>query len=134
MSIQDHRITGDAPRSRFSAVLAPVRAMQLEGSAAVALVALCVMALFAIVAPPLLSDVNTMGSDSFAPPSLTHLMGTDDLGRDVFSRFAYGARTSLMVGVLAAVTACIIGRRTLKTRIWDFSIAEISSLVLWLIW
>lgn len=38
-------------------------------------------------------------------PSAAHLLGTDELGRDVFSRIVYGARVSLAVGVLSAVVA-----------------------------
>lgn len=38
-----------------------------------------------------------------------HLMGTDDLGRDVFTRVAYGARTSLRVGVVAVGIALVFG-------------------------
>ncbi len=43
------------------------------------------------------------------PPSLEHIMGTDDLGRDVFTRILYGGRISLMVGIFAAAFATIIG-------------------------
>ncbi|MCB2184883.1 MAG: ABC transporter permease [Deltaproteobacteria bacterium] len=43
------------------------------------------------------------------PPSLTHLFGTDDLGRDVFSRMVYGSRVSLQVGLVAAGLATLIG-------------------------
>ncbi len=42
-------------------------------------------------------------------PSLTHLMGTDDLGRDEFTRILYGGRISLMVGIFAAAFSTIIG-------------------------
>ena len=42
-------------------------------------------------------------------PSHGHLMGTDGLGRDVFTRLFYGARTSLMVGVFAQVICLLIG-------------------------
>jgi peptide/nickel transport system permease protein len=109
MTVPDHHIAAPGIRGRISRLFDPIRALRLEGSATVAFVALCIMTVFAIAVPPFLGNVNTMGNNSFDPPSLAHFMGTDDLGRDVFSRFAYGARTSLMVGVLAAVTASIIG-------------------------
>jgi peptide/nickel transport system permease protein len=43
------------------------------------------------------------------PPSWQHLMGTDDLGRDAFTRLLYGGRISLMVGIFAALVATSIG-------------------------
>ena len=42
-------------------------------------------------------------------PSRAHLMGTDDLGRDVLSRLIYGSRVSLSVGVLSQVVIVLIG-------------------------
>jgi oligopeptide transport system permease protein len=43
------------------------------------------------------------------PPSSTHWMGTDGLGRDLFTRILYGARVSLVVGVGTGVIALVIG-------------------------
>lgn len=42
-------------------------------------------------------------------PSSTHLLGTDEYGRDVLSRIIIGSRVSLIVGVLAVMIACVIG-------------------------
>ncbi|GAB4541560.1 MAG: ABC transporter permease [Thermodesulfovibrionia bacterium] len=43
------------------------------------------------------------------PPSINHLLGTDDLGRDVFSRMIYGSQISLAVGFVAVGIATIVG-------------------------
>lgn len=42
-------------------------------------------------------------------PSAQHLLGTDNFGRDLFSRIIYGARTSLLVALLSVVIAMIVG-------------------------
>ncbi|SFA89280.1 peptide/nickel transport system permease protein [Lentibacillus halodurans] len=43
------------------------------------------------------------------PPSAEHWLGTDDVGRDIFTRIAYGARISLQVGFFAVVGALVFG-------------------------
>ena len=45
----------------------------------------------------------------FAPPSAAHLLGTDDFGRDIFSRIIHGARVSLLVGLVAVGLAATVG-------------------------
>ncbi|HJZ30393.1 MAG TPA: ABC transporter permease [Hyphomicrobiaceae bacterium] len=42
-------------------------------------------------------------------PSAAHWFGTDQYGRDVFSRIVYGSRTALAVGILSAVIGCTLG-------------------------
>src|SRR5690625_3799189 len=48
-------------------------------------------------------------TDRLLPPSAEHWFGTDDLGRDIFSRIVYGARLSLQVGFFAVTGALIFG-------------------------
>lgn len=68
------------------------------------------VALAAVFAPTL----APYGPQEFTPevlqgPSSSHLFGTDELGRDVYSRVLYGARISPVVGVVAIVIASMIG-------------------------
>ena len=47
--------------------------------------------------------------DLLLPPSPQHVFGTDNFGRDVFSRLVYGSRTALLVGFSASVVGCTLG-------------------------
>ena len=47
--------------------------------------------------------------NTLATPSFSHLMGTDQLGRDLFSRLIYGARVSLFIGISTTMLALVIG-------------------------
>lgn len=71
------------------------------GAAAAAIILLIVFAaIFAGVLAPY-DPLFTHPEIRLAPPSFSHPFGTDDIGRDVFSRIIYGARISLWVGLLA---------------------------------
>jgi len=71
-----------------------------------AIVVLC--AIFApFIAPHDPSAINF--SHKLRAPGLEHLMGTDALGRDIFSRIVYGARTSLVIGVTVLALSMAIG-------------------------
>lgn len=61
---------------------------------------------------PLFATHQPMATDWMAvrkPPSLAHWMGTDEIGRDVYSRLVWGARTSLLAGVVSVGFALTIG-------------------------
>ena len=78
----------------------------IAGAVTVAL--LFIVAIFA----PFIATYDPAAIDTkklFLPPSFTNLCGTDDLGRDVFSRMIYGARISLTVGFVAVGIATVIG-------------------------
>ena len=66
----------------------------------------------AALAAPLITQHNPTDQDllhTLAGPSSSHWLGTDDLGRDVWSRLAYGARTDLRVAFLAVIFPFTIG-------------------------
>ncbi len=72
------------------------------------LVIVCVMGVFGPAITPY--DPNGMDfANRFAGPSWQHWMGTDDFGRDIFSRIIIGARVSLQVGLVAVSVATVVG-------------------------
>ena len=79
-----------------------------------ALVGAAVVLFFVIVAvlAPLLAPFDPIGTDWGAvrkPPSALHWMGTDELGRDVLSRLIWGARASLLTGVVSVAIGITAG-------------------------
>ncbi|MEY4531502.1 MAG: hypothetical protein RLZZ156_2223 [Deinococcota bacterium] len=67
------------------------------------------LALLAPVLRPYDASMDGNLSEKFQPPSVQHLMGTDDLGRDIAVRVWHGAQISLRVGVISVSVALIIG-------------------------
>ena len=79
-----------------------------------ALMGLVVIAIMAVLAifMPLVSPYSYSGMDLAnmnQGPSLAHICGTDQMGRDIFIRILYGARISLTIGVVAAAINFAIG-------------------------
>src|SRR4051812_47491302 len=74
-------------------------------------VILSVLVMLAVAAPLIAPDDPThmVLPDQFQPPSLAHPFGTDEFGRDIFSRVLFGARLSLRVGVLATLLGLSAG-------------------------
>lgn len=60
-----------------------------------------------LLAPAGMNDQQL--ANKLLPPSANNWFGTDDLGRDVFSRVIYGARISLMVGFFSVIASVIVG-------------------------
>lgn len=74
------------------------------------IILLTFLLIVAIMAPVLATyDPFKLNDDILAHPGGKYLLGTDGLGRDVFSGILYGARTSILVGVIAAVISAVIG-------------------------
>ncbi|MCW8858548.1 MAG: ABC transporter permease [Deltaproteobacteria bacterium] len=74
--------------------------------------AFIVLVMFVMAAAASLSNLDPAAiniSQSLLPPSATHPLGTDDLGRSVLVRMLYGARISLLVGFVAVGISTLIG-------------------------
>jgi peptide/nickel transport system permease protein len=82
--------------------------------AMVSVIALLLLALCSLAAPLFAAllghDPNAVDLlGRFAPPSASHPLGTDELGRDLLLRLLYGGQVSLFVGLVGAVAAALLG-------------------------
>ena len=79
--------------------------------AAVSAIVILIFILMAIFAPVIAPYGETEQDllNRLQDPSLTHLLGTDELGRDLFSRMLYGSRLSIAIGILPSLISLVIG-------------------------
>ena len=96
---------------RGQALWRGLRANPLLAVGAVTAAAILVVAVAAPLLAPFPGDASTATHPFLVlrPPSARHLFGTDQVGRDVFSRVLYGARISPLVALIVLLTACVIG-------------------------
>lgn len=75
--------------------------------------AIVMILVLAVVFIPLFADLDPYTTDRAAgfnkPPSDAHILGTDDVGRDLFARLLYGGRISLFVGITSTIISVLIG-------------------------
>jgi peptide/nickel transport system permease protein len=101
----------DVARSRTSHLRQRSRMLLADRGAGIGLAFIAALIMTAALAPliapfaPTAQDVMS----SLQPPSLKHLFGTDDFGRDVFSRIVYGTRPALIIGLCSVLFACCLG-------------------------
>jgi peptide/nickel transport system permease protein len=103
--------TANLQTIRSNAWLRPIQRLARNRFTAVALGVVAVIVLIAIFAPWIAPDsptkVNLTGR--LAPPSAAHWFGTDEVGRDIFSRILYGARISVGVGLASVLLSALVG-------------------------
>jgi peptide/nickel transport system permease protein len=93
-------------------IVAPLRAALIDNPLLATAIAFLLLVILAAVFAPLLTSADPIlinPVNRLKPPSTELWFGADTMGRDVFARTLYGARTSLIVGVSAAVCALAIG-------------------------
>ncbi|MBV7332410.1 ABC transporter permease [Chloroflexi bacterium TSY] len=87
-----------------------LRQLMRNRAAVVGMAIIILLIVIAILAPLIAPyDPIKQSRDNLAPPSITHLMGTDLVGRDIFSRILHGARLSLLVGLISVGIGAISG-------------------------
>lgn len=85
-----------------------LRRHRLAVGSSVAVLAVTAVCLAAPLIAPYAFDAIDLGSIR-QPPSWQHWMGTDDLGRDLFTRVLYGGRVSILIGIFSAVIGTGLG-------------------------
>lgn len=84
------------------------RQNKLAVVSAVVILLILLMAVFAPLIAPY-GEAEPDALNRLQPPSAEHWFGTDELGRDVFSRVLYGSRLSLAIGILPSIVSLAIG-------------------------
>jgi len=109
--MRDDALPGSAEPVRISPRAHPFRRLLRRGAAAAGLVVIVIVVTVALFAPwiapydPLAASWSAIRK----APSAAHWFGTDEIGRDVLSRVIFGARASLLAGVVAALISLSIG-------------------------
>lgn len=80
-------------------------------SARIGLIVIAIYVVMAVFAPVLapFGEADVVSSEPFAPWSIAHLLGTDQMGRDVLSRLIYGARNSVGIAFITTSLAFVVG-------------------------
>ena len=105
----DPAAPGAPPRSLWSDAWARLRRNRMAVSAAVFLILMSTLAVFAPWLPGLPDPTLQDLAKGASPPTLAHLFGTDELGRDLFARVLHGGRISLLVGLVGTLVSLLIG-------------------------
>ena len=95
-------------RSLWSDALLRLKKNKASMISAYFVIFICFVALFAKLIAPFSYETQDMGKILISP-DWTHLLGTDSLGRDLFSRVIYGCRMSMAVGVLTSIISLVFG-------------------------
>jgi peptide/nickel transport system permease protein len=83
--------------------------MGVQGTRLRLIIGVLIIATAFMIAALLLSSLTDTGSEPFTPPSSTHILGTDQFGRDVLIRLLLGTRRTLVGAGIATIIALTIG-------------------------
>ncbi|ODU54762.1 MAG: peptide ABC transporter permease [Clostridium sp. SCN 57-10] len=104
---EEEPVSAESDRT-WDRIRSMLRTNKLALIAAVVIVLIVLAAIFAPVVAPYDPNVQSL-ADRLQGPSSRHLLGTDEFGRDVFSRLIYGSRVSLVIGLVPTCISMTIG-------------------------
>lgn len=112
MSVENISIVKNPRRIVVATALASLQRAFVGNVTAIAGLAIFVVIVFAAIAAPLISPVDPNAQsvlDRFQGPGAAHFLGTDQFGRDIFSRLLYGARVTLLIALSSNLIAMALG-------------------------
>lgn len=98
-------------RKKERMILVTFKRLSKSKSSMIGLVVILILVLSAIFAPVIAPYEYDKADyyNVFSPPTKVHIFGTDELGRDIFSRLLYGSRDSLRIGFIAVAISSVCG-------------------------
>jgi peptide/nickel transport system permease protein len=110
IALIDSEITSAGEYTYFQMVVRRFMKHKLAIAGFIIVIILLLLALFAFFISGGIDPTKAVIADRFIKPfSPGHLLGTDDVGRDVWTRILYGGRVSLKIGFIVAVSGALIG-------------------------
>jgi peptide/nickel transport system permease protein len=101
-------LTRSKPRNYYTQVLRRLRQSPSAIVGSIVITTMVVLAVFAQQISPF-DPLEMRSGPPFTAPGVPHLMGTDQFGRDLFSRVLYGAQLSLRIGIISVVIGLFTG-------------------------
>lgn len=107
----DTTINEERSKKKYGPLKSTFKRLSRNKLAVAGLMIFLFLIIIAIIAPVIMPYRYDMAdfSSTFSKPSRAHLLGTDELGRDILSRLMYGTRYSLQIGLFSVMGACVGG-------------------------
>jgi peptide/nickel transport system permease protein len=86
-----------------------MKKLRMDRSAIAGMVIVAVLFLFALIGPFFSGQPDAFSESILYGPDSSHLLGTNDLGQDIFTRLIYGLRTSFIISISAGAIATVMG-------------------------
>jgi peptide/nickel transport system permease protein len=108
----ERRARSERWRLRWRRLRATLRQFSREKAGVLGVIIIAIFSFCALFPELLVGPFETVtkaSGEPFEPPSLTHLLGTDELGRDILNLVVHGARISMTIGLLATLITVFVG-------------------------